>query len=103
MTTGARERQWNFSLRPYRNPLLNAVHMTVWIAVLAILVLGAYLLLPHTWLAGFGADQNVVYEPLVFDPHWDPGGCRDPCGSYSSPAPSSSAGRSCKRGIGGWG
>lgn len=74
MTAGARGRRLNFSLRPYQNPLLNAVHMAVWIAVLANLVVGVYLLLPHAWLAGFGADQNVVYETVAFDPHGDRSG-----------------------------
>ncbi len=73
MTTGARGRQRNFSVRPYRSALLNAVHVAAWVAVLANFLVGVYLLLSHTWLVGFGADQSVVREVYIFNPHWNPG------------------------------
>ncbi len=70
MAVVTRERQWNFSLRPYRSPLFNTLHVVAWLAVLAVLLVGIYLLIPHRWLGGLGEDRSVVRDVFVVNPHW---------------------------------
>jgi hypothetical protein len=65
--TPTKERR-RFTLRPYRSPWLNAVHMGGWLAVLLIILVGGYV----EWqsVVGPGLNQKVLIEAIIVDPHW---------------------------------
>lgn len=70
MAVTARPRLWSLQWGPYRSPVLNALHRLVWLAAFLVILVGIYLVfIPHTWLAGPGADTQVILEPLTVNPH----------------------------------